>query len=385
MKVLVIGCGAVGATTAYTLSRAGLQVTVCESQPTYAQGASGAALGMLMAVCSSKGEGAIAQLRLASLQMFDGLLKELHSEFQADVPYNRAGVLCLYESDTAQEKCAKLIALRQAQGYTLEWKPTLAGWHCAGAMYSPRDRWVHPSKLISALVSATVQLGGKFYFHTPITDLQSALSDFDRIVVTAGLGTDQLIGQNILQAVRGLAITLELSATDLFPNENRGYCSEGQSFPVVHAITSTGEDINVVPLGNQRYWLGATVHFTPEDCQPQRDVDWLLGTAQKFQPLFQYSKVINSWTGDRPRPKYQKAPVLGFLTPDQKILAAVGHYRNGILMAPISAQIIKDLILHGDSEFPWQSFAPQTLVSLPSNSDPNSAQPLIENHSSNGN
>ncbi len=365
MKVLVIGCGMMGAMTAYTLSRAGLEVSVCESLPSYAQGASGAALGVLMAVCSSKGEGAIAQLRLASLQLFDNLVEELHSEFQADVPYNKAGVLCLYESDTATEKCAKLIALRQSQGYPLEWKPKVADWDCAGAMYSPSDRWAHPLKLISALVSATVQLGGNFHFHTPITDLQRVVSEFDRIVITAGLGTNQLIVQNILQPVRGLAITLELPELDLtlvknpFSDKNHAYCSGGQSFPVVHAVTSTGEDINIVPLGNQRYWLGATVHFVPEDSQTHRDIDWLLETAQKFHPLFQYAQVINSWTGDRPRPKYQKAPILGFLSPDQKILAAVGHYRNGILLAPVSAQIIKDLILDGDSELPWQSFAPQ--------------------------
>jgi glycine oxidase len=365
MKVLVIGCGMVGAMTAYGLTRAGLEVTVCESQPSYAQGASGSALGVLMAVCSSKGEGAIAQLRLASLKLFDCLLEELHSEFQLHVPCNRAGILCLYESDTAEEKCAKLIAMRQSQGYTLEWQPTVAGWHCAGAMYSPSDRWVHPSKLISALVSATIQLGGNFHFHTPITDLYSTAAAFDRIVITAGLGTNQLIGQSILHAVRGLALTLELPELDLslvanpFSHKHHAHCSEPQSFPVVHAVTSTGEDINIVPLGNQRYWLGATVHFNPEDCQPQRDIEWLLETAAKFQPLCQRAQVINSWIGDRPRPKYQKAPILGFLTPDKKILAGVGHYRNGILMAPITAQIICDLILHGHSEFPWQSFAPQ--------------------------
>ncbi len=356
MKILVIGCGMVGAMTAYTLTKAGLEVTVCESQPSYAQGASGSALGVLMAVCSSKGEGAIAQLRLTSLQLFDSLLEELHKELQADVPYNRAGILCLYESAKAEEKCTKLIAMRQSQGCTLEWKPTVAGWHCAGAMYSPSDRWVHPQKLISALVSATIQRGGKFSFNTPIPHLQSIASDFDRIVITAGLGTNQLIGQNSLHSVRGVALTVELTEPSLALWENP---SAYGNYPVVHAVNSAGEDINIVPLGDRRYWLGATVHFNPEDCQPQRDVQWLLATATQFQPLFQQAQIINFWIGDRPRPKYQKAPILGFLSPDQKILAAVGHYRNGILMAPVSAQIIKDLILDGDSELPWQSFAPQ--------------------------
>lgn len=356
MKILVIGCGMVGAMTAYTLTKAGLEVTVCESQPSYAQGASGSALGVLMAVCSSKGEGAIAQLRLASLQLFDSLLEELHSEFQADVPCNRSGILCLYESAKAEEKCAKLIAMRQSQGCNLEWKPTVAGWHCAGAMYSSRDRWVHPQQLISALVSATIQRGGKFSFNTPIANLQSIASDFDRIVITAGLGTNQLIGQNILHAVRGLALTVELAEPSLALWENP---ASDTNYPVVHAVNSAGEDINIVPLGDRQYWLGATVHFNPEDCQPQRDVQWLLETATKFQPLFQQAQIINCWMGDRPRPKYQKAPIIGFLSADQKILAGIGHYRNGILMAPITAQIISDLILHGHSKFPWQSFAPK--------------------------
>jgi len=349
MKILVIGCGIVGAMTAYELSKAGLQVTVCEAQPTYAQGASGSALGVLMAVCSSKGEGAIAELRLASLKLFDSLLselqKELPSELDPNTPLHRQGILCLYESNTAQAKLTKLISLRQAQGYILEWKESVAGWQCAGAMYSPSDGWVHPQRLISALVSASKRYGVKFYFNTPIAKLKAVIEEFDHVVITAGLRANQLIESSMLQPVRGLAITAELAKLHLST--------------VVHAVNSTGEDINIVPLGNGNYWLGATVHFAPDDCQPQRDIDWLLTTAQRFQPLFQSARVLNSWMGDRPRPKYQKAPVLGFLSQDRKILIATGHYRNGILMAPISARIIRDLIVDGYSDLPWQSFAPK--------------------------
>jgi glycine oxidase len=95
----------------------------------------------------------------------------------------------------------------------------------------------------------------------------------------------------------------------------------------------------------------------------------LLDRAQQFCPAFSTAAVIKTWAGDRPRPANQPAPILGFLpatanrhdrsqspaSPAQVILAT-GHYRNGVLMAPVTAAIVRDLITTGDSSLPWQKF-----------------------------
>jgi glycine/D-amino acid oxidase-like deaminating enzyme len=57
--------------------------------------------------------------------------------------------------------------------------------------------------------------------------------------------------------------------------------------------------------------------------------------------------------GDRPRPRSIPAPIIGFNKDYPQVIIATGHYRNGVLMAPITAEITKDLITKGDSDFPY--------------------------------
>jgi glycine oxidase len=116
-------------------------------------------------------------------------------------------------------------------------------------------------------------------------------------------------------------------------------------------------------MGGDRYWVGATVEFEATKSNQQlpmaTNIPLLLESAIGFCPEFAKAEVLKTWAGDRPRPKANKAPILGFLPNHPHVLLAIGHYRNGILMAPVTAQITRDLILHGNSHFPWRKFSLQ--------------------------
>lgn len=87
--VVVIGCGVVGAAIAYELSQVpGLKITVLDKQPP-AQGATGAALGVLMGVISHKIKGNAWQMREASIQRYETLIPELEALTQLKIPFNR--------------------------------------------------------------------------------------------------------------------------------------------------------------------------------------------------------------------------------------------------------------------------------------------------------
>ncbi|NJR42033.1 MAG: FAD-binding oxidoreductase, partial [Akkermansiaceae bacterium] len=79
-QVVIVGCGVVGAAIAYQLSRSSLAVQVIEARSQPAMGATGAALGVLMAVCSQKPDGDLVRLRLASLSLYDRLISDLIAE-----------------------------------------------------------------------------------------------------------------------------------------------------------------------------------------------------------------------------------------------------------------------------------------------------------------
>jgi glycine oxidase len=112
-----------------------------------------------------------------------------------------------------------------------------------------------------------------------------------------------------------------------------------------------GNDIHLVPLGEGRYWLGATVEFPPED--------WLHGDvlkaeaaglenlrrgAERFVGALAQAQVIRTWSGLRPRPVGQPAPVIQLLGTLENVTLATGHYRNGVLLAPATAQQVCELL-----------------------------------------
>ncbi|HBC40933.1 MAG TPA: FAD-dependent oxidoreductase [Pseudanabaena sp.] len=356
--ITIVGCGVIGASIAYELSKElqanALDINVIEVNSQCAMGATGASLGVLMSACSAKAKGDLVKLRLTSLSMYDRLICELTAKTQHDLLYNRHGILSLYRSPDAEMKARSLIEIRQEQGFELQWlgKDQIAEqfpqWLTDGGLLSPCDRGLHPRKFTQALVDAAMQNGVKFQWNTSVQNLEELSSD--RLVITAGLGTNPLIApllkkqsQDLLQPVGGQALLIKV------PNLNLK--------TIVHAENEDGSDINIVPLGNDQYWLGATVEFEYEQLPREENIDLLLAQAISWCPAFSNVEVLETWSGERPRPQGNRAPILGFVPNHPQMLIATGHYRNGVMMAPVTAQITKDLLLTGKSDLPWQPFS----------------------------
>ena len=116
---------------------------------------------------------------------------------------------------------------------------------------------------------------------------------------------------------------------------------ENQNFqPVIN-----GNDVNIVPLGNREYWIGATVEFpkrTEEIILESELLENMKQQALSFCPFLQNAKVIKTWYGERPRPEGEPAPIIRKLPGYDNVLVATGHYRNGILLAPATALAIRE-------------------------------------------
>jgi glycine/D-amino acid oxidase-like deaminating enzyme len=358
-NITIIGCGVIGAAIAYELSKSenALNVTVLEANPQPAMVATGAALGVLMAASSSRARGVLVKLRLASLSKYDRLISDLVTQTKLDILYNRNGILNLYRSPEAEPKARSLSGIRERQGFDLQWlnreqlSEDFPLWKTDGGLLSPCDRAVHPTQLVKALVEAATQNGVKFLWNTAVSNLEDISSD--RLIVTSGLGSNALLapllknhpkysGQDLMQPVGGQALLLNI------PNLNLKN--------VVHIENEDGSDLNIVPLGGDRYWLGATLEFEPNELPREANVSLLLEQAIAWCPTFMNAEVIETWAGDRPRPQANQSPILGFVPDHPHILIATAHYRNGVLMAPITAQITKDLLLTGTSDLPWRPF-----------------------------
>ena len=373
VRVAIIGCGIVGASIAFELSQfPELKVTVFDKQPP-AQGSTGAALGVLMGVISHKTKGRNWQLRETSLQRYETLIPELEAVTGRKIPFNKQGILMLCSEGEDLSKWEKLIATRQSQGWQLElWDVERVRDRCPhlylndkiiAAIYSPQDRQVDPTALTLALVDAAKLKGVNFEFGVEVqglTELNSQVSGiqlpssiavnkscgtgilpvaekFDRLIVCAGLGSaavtaslNQLVD---IRPVLGQALHL------LTPNP----VGNPDFSPVI-----TCDDVHIVPVGNQEFWVGATVEFSENGGEIEANADMLeqvMARAIALCPALAFASIIRKWSGLRPRPEGRPAPIIETLPGNDRVLIASGHYRNGVLLAPATARSIREMIL----------------------------------------
>ncbi|MEO0969879.1 MAG: FAD-dependent oxidoreductase [Cyanobacteria bacterium J06639_18] len=373
--VVIIGCGVIGAAIAYELSQVkGLKITVVDKQPP-AQGSTGAALGVLMGIISHKVKSRAWRLRQQSVQRYGSLIPELEEIIKRKIPCNRQGILslCLNDEDLRDDRqkdnnlqrWQKLQEIRQSQGWKLEiWDTTTLQKHCpqvnldrvTGAIYSPQDLQIDPTALTLALIDAARIRGVDFKFDVTVSgELSPSASGSqkeiattkgkimaDWFIISAGLGstaiTTELNRTVDIRPVLGQAVQLRL-----------GHCLGNPQFQP----TITGNDVHVVPVGAgvlseiTEYWVGATVEFAnsakeiPPNEQLLKDA---LQQAITFCPELAKAAVVKTWSGLRPRPEGRPAPIIERLPDFDNVLLATGHYRNGVLLAPATAEAIREMI-----------------------------------------
>lgn len=357
-QVTIVGCGIVGAAIAYDLSQVpDLEVLVLDRQPP-AQAATGAALGVLMAVISKKPKGQNLRLRLRSLQRYNEWIPQLEAAIGRPIPYNRQGLLRLCFEGEDLQVWQQLSAIRQAQELRLEIldRAQLSN-HCPhlsldrviAAVYSPDDRQVDPVALTLALVAAATQRGARFQLGTEVTEFQTAGDRItslqtstgaiatDWLILAAGLGSTpltQALQRSVdIRPVLGQALHLRLKQA----------IGQADFQPVI-----TGDDVHLVPVGKGEYWVGATVEFPQTTIAPVADPMALAAVMQQaiaLCPALQNAEVLRSWSGLRPRPEGRPAPIVERLLGYENGVLATGHYRNGVLLAPATAEAVKALIL----------------------------------------
>ncbi len=356
----IIGCGIIGATIAYQLSGSTkFEITVYDAdQP--AQASTGAALGVLMGVISQKVKGRAWHLRETSIRRYYDLIPELERLTGLSIPHNRQGILKILPVTADPSKWRQLATTRNQQQWQLElWEsdqlttqlpqinPKLIG----QAVYSPQDLQIDPVALTNALVAAAKLNGVEFHFDRSIDSIRSnnplrcdLLTDnltqtsSDWVLVTAGLGSTNLLSSLAptieINPVLGQALQIRLPR----PLGNANFQ------PVL-----TYEDVHIVPCAPNEYWVGATVEF-PVDGAVIAQTECLAQLQQiaiDLCPDLAQGEIIRTWTGLRPRPHQRPAPVIERVGENGRILVATGHYRNGVLLAPATAQIISEMLLNG--------------------------------------
>ncbi|TNH26718.1 glycine oxidase ThiO [Micromonospora orduensis] len=337
VDVAVVGAGPIGLAIAWRLAARGLRVVVHD--PTPGSGASAVAAGMLSPVAEAYfGERQLTGLLLASAARWPAFAAELTEATGVEFGYRTEGTLMVGLTGDDLAEARRLWAYQQGLGLPVtpllpsglrDREPALAPRLRGGAL-APTDHQVDPRLLVPALRTAA-QRAGAVLVPRPVR----RLSDLDArvIVVAAGCGAAALTGLPV-RPVKGQILRLRApgGVAPCFRHVVRGYAD--------------GEQVYVVPRADGEVVLGATVEERTDTTVTAGAVLRLLRAGVDLLPELAEYDLVEAVAGLRPGTP-DNAPVLGPLPGRPDVLAATGHHRHGIVLTPVTADLIADLVLTG--------------------------------------
>lgn len=353
--VVIVGAGVMGCALGWRLRQRGLSVTLVERGIPGAE-ASSAAAGILAPQVEAEGPGPFLDLALRSRALYPGLVEELRAATGLDVGYRREGTLAVaLEGD--DERIAELrgraawqeragLRLQRLDGAQLrELEPALAP--AAFALHFPDDHQVEAPLLARALAQAAAQAGARFVAaHVQRVILQDTAQG--RRAVGVAVEDQRLGAAHVVIAAGSWSALVEgagIPAGAVRPM--RGQMIELDTRPPVlrhlvfgHVPGPQGAASGyLVPRRDGRVTCGSTmelVGFRKE--VTVAGLRRLLGLVEGLVPVLAQAEVRRSWAGFRP---YTPGglPLLG-RTPIEGLHLCTGHFRNGILLCPVSAEAI---------------------------------------------
>ena len=361
-KILIIGGGVIGLGIGWQLAKAGASVTIYE-QAEAGRAASWAAAGMLAPLAEAHTEEPeLLKLGCESLARYPKWVRELEVDAGMSIGYRVEGTLIVGLEPDDTHQLRHLYASQQDLGLDVEWltgraardiEPALSP-RVTAAIHCQSDHQVDNRLMVKALQRAYQRYGGTLHENNAVESIQienriaigiktqdGGKHNGDVIVLSAGCESAQIQGlpdaiRPPVRPVKGQMLALQMEAGITVKNVIR----------TVRARYPTS--VYLVPRTDGRLIVGATSEEMGFDTRlTAGGVFELLRGAWEAVPGVYELPLLETWAGLRPGSR-DNAPILGE-TPLESLVYATGHYRNGILLTPITAYEISKLILTGET------------------------------------
>ncbi|MBB5116314.1 glycine oxidase [Micromonospora echinospora] len=344
----VVGGGPVGWAIAWRCAQRGLRVVVHDDRP--GSGASSVAAGMLSPVAEAYfGEHELTGLLVESAARWPGFAAELAEASGVDIGYRTEGTLVVGLTADDLAEAGRLWSYQQGLGLPItplrpselrDREPALAP-RVRGGAVAPGDHQVDPRRLVAALRTAAERAGAEL---RPAR--VGALSEVDArvTVVAAGCGAAELTGLPV-RPVKGQVLRLRApgGGPPGFRHVIRGYADS--------------ESVYLVPRDSGEVVVGATVEERADTAVTAGGVLTLLRAAAELVPELVEYELAEAVAGLRPGTP-DNAPIIGPLPGRQGVLAATGHHRHGIVLTPVTADLVTELIVTGEPDPALAPFTP---------------------------
>lgn len=345
MKITVVGAGVVGCAVAYELASRGARVVLVDSrQP--GRGATGASAGILAPLVEGHSQ-SLLRFGTCGVALWDEFIRRVQSESGRTVEYERSGTMQVALDQTQAAELSDLASRLESTGVphtvldgrdAARLEPGLAE-RTTMALLVPEHGYVGPAPLVGALVrAATVRGVSMTTAHaigiedgdSPVLTTDAGQLRSDAVVIAAGSWSAQLVDapQPFVKPIRGQLLSLLMDQR-----------------PASRVIWGT--DCYIVPWKDGTTLVGATVEDVGFDERTTTaGLRGLLNAAVDLLPGLEHAQFQEARAGLRPK-TVDELPAIGRSSTMPHVFYAAGHYRNGVLLAPLTASLIADLVLDG--------------------------------------
>ncbi|HQZ37590.1 MAG TPA: glycine oxidase ThiO [Vicinamibacterales bacterium] len=348
-SVIVVGGGVVGATIARELALAGARVRLLDARAP-GDGATRASAGMLAPYIEGHPSSPLRELGRESLDLYDDFIVRLRRDSRSDIVYERCGTLEVALTQEGAEKLSAASGTLWREGVEARWVPAAiipdlepnVTPEAQGGLFIPQHGFVGVASLTAAAVAAAEARGAEVMVEMGVLGIRR-LPDGDVEVRTA---TDSWEADACVMAAGSWSSRITVEGADPVPvTPIRGQLLQLSAPRGLLTRVIWGPAGYLVPWPDGSVLAGATVEdvgfdegTTPEGRHA------LMEMAVALVPALKNASISDVRAGLRPRAP-DDLPIIGRSKVVPGLVYATGHYRSGVLLAPLTAELVRRLVL----------------------------------------
>jgi glycine oxidase len=346
---IVVGAGIIGCAIGWELARRGARTVILEARVAGA-GATQASAGVLAPYIEAPKGGPLHELAVRSLGLYDAFVADLERETGTPVEYRRCGTLEVAAEPAGAARLAALASWTRAAGVEARWvdgreamemEPALG--RCEGALLVPVHGYVGAAQLTSSLLDAARRRGATLIAGQRVEDVAPGRAGM--IVSTSG---GRHHGATVVIAAGSWSGSLGADQIPVRPIRGQLLRLQWHAQPISRVLWS--DRCYIVPWTDGTVLVGATVEDVGFDERTTAaGVRDLLDAACDLMPQAWGAAFIDARVGLRPATP-DGLPIIGRSPNTPALVYASGHYRNGILLAPLTARLVGDLVIDHRSD-----------------------------------
>ena len=347
MQIAVIGAGVVGCAIAHELAARGARVDVFERRAV-ARGASWASAGVLAPWIEAHEHGPLLEMCARSLALYDDFAERVRRDGGAPFEYARPGTLEAAFTEDQAAALQRTAAALTAAGVRAAWldtataralEPALSP-AIIGALRIDDHGFVEMPALVDALALAARMRGAAFHSPVDVTKIEPAPAGQVRVHTNQSTH----VCDHVVIAAGAWSNRLNAGGADVRPIKGQLLRLRFETPPATRVLWSEG--CYMVPWQDGTLLVGATMEDVgfDERATPAA-IATLLAAAADLMPATRDAAFVDARAGLRPRSTVDGLPQIGSSPSMANVTIAAGHFRNGVLLAPLTAQLVADQVL----------------------------------------